>query len=81
MPSNEQLYYDALKRITHYSSVERLRRGSEKSYGLPFHEALEYAYENVIGEAERAIRGKRRPKDQANPAIRRTQIPVMEDPK
>lgn len=78
MPSNEQLYYETLKRITRYSSVERLRRGSEKNYGLPFAEALEYAYENVIGEAECAIRGKRRPKDQANLAKRRTAIPVME---
>lgn len=59
--NNEQLYYDTLKRITKYDSVERLRRTAEKAYGLPFEEALEYAYENVISEAERAVRGRRRP--------------------
>lgn len=47
-----------LVRITQYDTVERLRRNSEKSYGLPFEEALEMAYENVIGEAANALRWK-----------------------
>ena len=55
-------YYDALKRIASYDSVERLRKRAEKDYGLSAEEAIEYAYENVKGEAERAIKGKRRPK-------------------
>jgi hypothetical protein len=61
--SNELRYYDALKHIaTGYQTVEQLRRGSEKRYGLEFTEALGYAYENIIDEARRAIRGARRPK-------------------
>lgn len=59
--SNEQRYYDALKRITAYMSPTKLQRTSEKKYGLPFDEALEMAYENVLAEAALAIRGKRRP--------------------
>jgi hypothetical protein len=62
---NEQRYYDALKRITLYQSVERLRRSSEKEWGVGYPEALEMAYENIKSDAERAIRGKRRPKLQA----------------
>lgn len=63
MPTDNELrYYDALKRITEYATVEQLRRGAEKDYGLPFEEALEYAFENIKGEAEAAVRGRRRPK-------------------
>lgn len=58
---NEQLYFDALKRISLYQSVERLRRSSQKDWGLEFSEALEMAYENVIEEAKQSVRGKRRP--------------------
>lgn len=56
-----QVYFDALKRIQQYSTVEQLRRNSERQYGLPFEEALEYAYENLIQEARNATRGQRRP--------------------
>lgn len=59
--SNEQRYFDALKRITKYAPPDNLRRHSEQVYGLPFEEALEYAYENVISEATAAVKGKRRP--------------------
>jgi hypothetical protein len=59
--SNEQRYWEALKRITRYMSVKQLKRDAEKTYGLPDQEALEYAYENVIEEARQAIKGKRRP--------------------
>lgn len=63
--SNETRYYDALKRITQYQSVERLQRSSEKDWGCGYPEALEYAYENVVEDARRAIKGKRRPKQAA----------------
>jgi hypothetical protein len=60
--NNEQRYYDALKRITQYQTVERMQRDSEKDWGLEFTEALSYAYENVKDDAARAIKGRRRPK-------------------
>jgi hypothetical protein len=59
--SNEQRYFDALKHITQYQSVEHLRKHSEHDWALPYQEALEGAYENVIEEAKRAIRRRRRP--------------------
>lgn len=61
MPSREQRLFDALKRISKYQSIEQLEKRSEKDWGLPFEEALQMAYENVIGEARSAIRGMRRP--------------------
>jgi hypothetical protein len=61
---NEQRYFDALKRISLYQSVDRLRKDSKDDWGLPFEEALAYAYENVIEDARRAIKGKRRPKNE-----------------
>lgn len=60
--SNEQRYYDALARIAKgYQSTSHLRRDS-REWGLDYGDALEMAYENIQGEAEAAIRGKRRPK-------------------
>ncbi len=61
MPDNEQLYFDTLKRIGKYQSPEQLRRGAEKQYGLPYIEALEYSYQNVLDEAKLATHGRRRP--------------------
>lgn len=61
--SNEQRYYDALKRITKYQTPEQIMRRAEKQYGLSGKEALEMAYENIQQEARNAIVGKRRPKD------------------
>lgn len=49
----------ALKRIAAYTPPEKLERRAEKDYGLPYEEALAYAYENVIGEAKAAIEGVR----------------------
>lgn len=60
--ANNTDYYDALKRITLYDSVERLRKRAERDYGLTPGEAIEMAYENIKAEAEAAIRGKRRPR-------------------
>lgn len=54
--------YDALKRITQYDTPGRLRRSSEKDWGVDFEEAIEMAYENIQEEAKRAIKGVRRPK-------------------
>ena len=62
--SNEQIYYDRLKRIAKGTqTTNQLRRSSEQSYGLEYVEALEMAYENMQEAAASAIRGKRRPKE------------------
>lgn len=61
MRSNEQRYYDALKRIKSYSTPEQLKRRASGDYGLEYIEALEMAYENLQEEAKRAVHGKRRP--------------------
>ena len=50
--TTEQRYYDALKRIASYTPPEKLHSTSRKEYGLPPSEAIEYAYENVIEEAD-----------------------------
>ena len=61
--SNEQRYFDALKRIAAYQSPERLKKNSWDDWGLDDgNEALEYAYENVLQEAKQAVRNRRRPK-------------------
>jgi len=61
--SRERQYYDALKVIARkYQTPEQLRR-SAHSVGLTPEEHIEMAYENIQGVAERAIRGRRRPKD------------------
>lgn len=60
--SREQDYYDALKRIARgYQTIEQLRRSADQ-VGLSPGEHIEMAYENIQWEAERAIKGKRRPK-------------------
>lgn len=59
--TNELRYYDALRRISSYQSVEYLRKHSLRDWGVEFGEGLEMAYENVIDDAKRAVRGKRRP--------------------
>jgi hypothetical protein len=58
----EERFYVALKRITSYMTPAQLRRAAERQYGLDHAEALEMAYENVIGEAKHALRGYRKPK-------------------
>lgn len=52
--------HEALRRITKYDSVERLRNESENDYGLEFEEAIEMAYENMQNEAVAAIHGIRK---------------------
>ena len=52
--------FAALKRISMYDSPDRIRRRSAKDWGLDDgDEAIEYAYENVLGEAKAAIKGVR----------------------
>ena len=53
--------YVALRRISKYEPTERLRRHSEKCYGLNADEAIEMAYENVIQEAKNGLRSVKKP--------------------
>lgn len=69
----EQRLYDALKRISCYSPPDNLRRTAERAYGLPYEEALEYAYENVLEEAKRALKGMRRPAELAEKKSKQTE--------
>ena len=60
--SNEQRYFDALKRIAAYQPPARLLNRSLEDWGLEDGcEALEYAYENVLQEAKQAVKNRRRP--------------------
>lgn len=60
--SNEQLYYDTLRRIAKdYMTPEQMLRKSNAAYGLDFEETISMAYENIRQEAAAAIKGKRRP--------------------
>ena len=61
--SNEQRYFDALKRISKYQPPERLKKNAWRDYGLDDgNEAVEMAYENTIQEAKNALGSRRRPK-------------------
>lgn len=61
--SDEQRYYDVLKKIAKdYMTTRELMRNSERQYGLTYHEVLEMSYDNIQAEAATAIKGKRRPK-------------------
>lgn len=61
--SNEQLYYDVLRRIAKdYLPADRILREGEKRYGVPGDEALVMSYENIQADAAAAIRNRRRPK-------------------
>ncbi len=52
----------ALKRIVAYQTPARMRRDSGKDWGLPYVEAMEFAYENIQQEAKNGLRGVRVPK-------------------
>ncbi|HMI01834.1 MAG TPA: hypothetical protein VK541_05085 [Pedobacter sp.] len=55
---NMQKMHFILKRIAKdYQTPDQLRKSSEKEYGLDYEEALEYAYENIQGDARDAIKG------------------------
>jgi hypothetical protein len=53
--------YVALRRIVDYMPPGRIRRQSQKLYGVDGDEAIEMAYENVIGEAKFALKHVRKP--------------------
>lgn len=62
----ERKLLEALKRISQYDHPDKLRKRSERDYGLDAGEAIEMAYENVIAEAKNAVRGVRLP---ARPSV------------
>lgn len=65
--TNEIRYYLALRKIAkEFMSPEKLRRDSEKLYGLRYEECLEMAYDNIRAMAAAAIHGKRMPKGGAS---------------
>lgn len=45
------LMLNSLKKIKAYQTPDRLRKDSEKDWGLDFEEAIEMAYENIQSEA------------------------------
>lgn len=46
-----------LIRITKYQTPYKMRKDSEKDWGLGFEEAIEMAYENIQSDAKAAIKG------------------------
>jgi soluble cytochrome b562 len=50
---------NALIEITKYQTPDKLRRDSEKDWGLEFEEALEISYENIQSTAKYAVKGVR----------------------
>ena len=54
-------FWRALHTISKYMPPRELVAKSERVYGLPPDEAIEYAYENVLNTAKGAIKGTRRP--------------------
>ena len=53
--------YVALRRIAAYMTPRQLERKALNMYGLEPQEALEMAYENILGEAKSALREVRKP--------------------
>lgn len=69
MTKKQQLQFNTmyltLRRISKvYQTPDRLRRNSEKQYGLEYEEALEMAYENIQNDASFAVKGVRPIPDQ-----------------
>lgn len=54
--------WEALQRIKRYQSPERMRRASQKDWGVGFEECLEMAYENMQIEAVNGLSGVRKPR-------------------
>ena len=54
-------FWRALHTISKYMTPRELETKSERVYGLPPDEAIEYAYENVLNTAKGAIKGTRKP--------------------
>lgn len=51
------LMLNALKKIKAYQSPSKLRKDSERDWGLGFEEAIEMAYENIQNDAAFACKG------------------------
>ncbi|WP_346236728.1 hypothetical protein ABDK00_014150 [Niabella insulamsoli] len=49
----------ALQRIKAYQSPDRLRKNSDKDWGLEYEEALEMAYENMQTDASNGCKSVR----------------------
>jgi hypothetical protein len=79
MTNYEVRFRWALERIASYDRLTWLRRNAARSYGLDYTEALEMAYENVIGEAKAALKGIRR-KRSASPRADDAVDPHAADP-
>jgi hypothetical protein len=58
--THEERFRVALERICAYMTPAQLNREADRRYGLKYVEALEMAYDNVLGEAKAALRGVRR---------------------
>ena len=71
----ERHLYAALKRIAAYQPPDKLRRHSEKTYGLDGDEAIEAAYENVLSDARIATAGLWLAKAPTSPPSSNTQEP------
>jgi len=48
---------EALLEISKYQSTGKLRKDSEKDWGLEYEEALEMAYENIQETAKFSVKG------------------------
>ena len=58
-----KMMHQTLTRIAKdYMTPDQLRRKSQKSFGLDYEEALEYAYENMQQSAKNTLRQVRLPK-------------------
>ncbi len=58
----EMRLFSALKRIACYQSPDYMERHAERDWGCSADEAIPMAYENVLEEANRAIKGIRQPR-------------------
>lgn len=56
---NYNLMREALLEIKAYDSTEKLRKDSERDWGLEFEEVLEMAYDNIQATAAFAVKGVR----------------------
>ena len=54
-------FWRALHTISKYMPPRELVAKSERVYGLPPSEVIEYAYDNVLNTAKGAIKGTRKP--------------------
>jgi len=51
---------ETLIKITKYQTPDKMRKDSNKDWGLSFEEAIEMAYENIQDEAKFGVKGVRK---------------------